>query len=100
MLSPTNGRVFLCDDVEPGATYDFNFNITVPGGASGSMRFAVRMVRDGVEWFGASHAFTISVGSSPARASVRYAGSFSAFPARGETRCSSTDRSSRSLTSP
>ena len=62
MNGPTNGRVFLCSNVPPGATYDFNFNVTVPGGTSGSIRFAVRMVRDGVAWFGQAHAFTISVG--------------------------------------
>jgi hypothetical protein len=54
----TDGRVFLCHDVAPGATHDFTFQIQAP--ASGTFRLAVRMVRDGVEWFGGSFAWSIS----------------------------------------
>ena len=59
----TDARVFLCHDVPPGATHDFNFNVTLPAGASGSLRLAVRMVQDGVEWFGEAYAWSISVSS-------------------------------------
>src|SRR5262249_11042943 len=46
MTKPSDGRVFLCNDVAPGATYDFQFNVTAPASASGSIRLGVRMVQD------------------------------------------------------
>jgi hypothetical protein len=65
MNGPLDGRAFLCHSVSPGGTHDLNFEITVPPGATGSVRFAVRMVRDGIEWFGQSYAWTIAVSDSP-----------------------------------
>ena len=62
MNGPTDGRVFLCGSVGPNATYDFNFQVTAPS-SPGTFSFAVRMVRDGVEWFGASNSWNISVTS-------------------------------------
>jgi len=58
--SPTNARVYLCSNVPPGATYDFNFQITAPS-APGTVPFAVRMVQDAVEWFGQSYAWNVTV---------------------------------------
>jgi hypothetical protein len=54
-----DGRVFLCRDVAPGQSYDFQFTIKLP--AAGAAVFAVRMVRDGVEWFGETQAWSIAV---------------------------------------
>jgi murein DD-endopeptidase MepM/ murein hydrolase activator NlpD len=65
-LSPTDARVFLCNDVLPGGSYEFVFNVTVPAGASGSVRLGVRMVQDAVEWFGQSYTWNIQVASPPA----------------------------------
>ena len=76
-VSPTNARVFLCNNVPPGGTYDFNFQIAAPS-SSGTYQMGVRMVRDGVEWFGQSHTFTISVsggGGSANNAVIDAAGS-------------------------
>ncbi len=61
MTKPSDGRAFLCNDVLPGATYDFLFNVTAPASASGSIRLGVRMVQDGVQWFGGQYAWTLSV---------------------------------------
>ena len=55
-----DGRAFLCHDTAPGQTHDFRFNVHLP--ASGTTRFSVRMVRDGVEWFGETQTWDISVG--------------------------------------
>src|SRR5262249_1086203 len=61
MTKPSDGRVFLCNDVAPGATYDFQFNVTAPASASGSIRLGVRMVQDGVQWFGGQYAWTLPI---------------------------------------
>ena len=61
MNATTDARAFVCNPVPPGATQDIVFNITVPPAASGSVRLAVRMVQDGVEWFGNSYSWSISV---------------------------------------
>jgi len=61
MNGTTDARVFLCRDVPPGGFHDFSFRITAPGGASGSTRLSVRMVQDGVQWFGQSFAWSIPV---------------------------------------
>jgi hypothetical protein len=59
MNSPVDGRVFLCNDVPPGSPYDFSFNVSSPPGASSPLRMAVRMVQDGVQWFGQPNAWTV-----------------------------------------
>jgi hypothetical protein len=64
MNAATDGRAFLCNAVAPGAAQDITFNVTVPPGASGSVRLAVRMVQDGVEWFGNAYSWSIAVSSS------------------------------------
>jgi hypothetical protein len=56
--SVTDARAFLCHDVAPGGTHDFRFRVTMP--SSGSARFAVRMVQDGVEWFGETQVWTLT----------------------------------------
>ena len=61
--SMADARVFLCGDVAPGGSHDFTFDVTVPAGASGSVKLAVRMVQDGVAWFGQTGTWTIAVGS-------------------------------------
>ncbi len=45
-------RVNLPQDIAPGQTATFNFNITAPSTA-GTYNFQWRMVQDGVAWFGA-----------------------------------------------
>ncbi len=62
MRSLTDARVYLCHDVAPGATHDFTFQIQAP--ASGTFRLAVRMVRDGVEWFGGSFSWNVTAAVS------------------------------------
>ena len=59
MNTPKDGRVFLCADVPPGGVVDFVFNVTAP--ASGPASLSVRMVRDGVAWFGESASWPIAV---------------------------------------
>ena len=51
----TTNRVNLLpgDSVSPGATTTFSFVVKAPG-SPGSYNFQWRMVRDGVEWFGAT----------------------------------------------
>lgn len=56
----TDARVELCNDVPPGGTYDFTFNITAPSGVS-STTLGVQMVQDGQGWFGETQSFPISV---------------------------------------
>lgn len=58
----TNQRAFLCttSSVPPGGTYDFVFNVTAPSSGTGTL--AVRMVRDGVEWFGETQTWSLPVG--------------------------------------
>ena len=64
MNAATDGRAFLCNAVAPGGTQDIAFNITVPPGASGSVRLAIRMVQDGVEWFGNAYSWSIAISPS------------------------------------
>jgi hypothetical protein len=59
MNTPQDGRAFLCADVPPGGAADFVFNVTAP--ASGPASLSVRMVRDGVAWFGQSASWPIAV---------------------------------------
>ncbi len=64
MNSISDGRVYLCSSVAPNASYDFHFNVRAP--ASGTPRLSVRMVRDGVAWFGSGHSWPITVsGGNP-----------------------------------
>ncbi len=53
-----DARVYLCQDVAPGQGHDFQLSVTLP--ASGSAVLSVRMVQDGVLWFGETQAFTIA----------------------------------------
>jgi hypothetical protein len=62
MNNITDGRAYLCNSVAPGGSYDFYFNIVAPGTA-GTYRLAVSMVQDGVQWFGESWYWNISVTS-------------------------------------
>jgi hypothetical protein len=64
MNSAIDARAFLCGPVPPGGVQDIAFNITVPPGASGSVRLAVRMVQDGVQWFGASYSWSIALSAN------------------------------------
>lgn len=45
-------RVVVTQDVPPGAQYTFNFGVTAPA-PKGTYNFQWRMVKEGVEWFGA-----------------------------------------------
>ena len=60
MNDPGDGRVFLCHDVAPGASHDFRFGIVMPAAATAPARLSVRMVRDGVAWFGPEQSFTVT----------------------------------------
>jgi hypothetical protein len=64
MTNLQDARVFLCRDVPPGQAYDFQFNVGLP--ASGPAAFSVRMVQDGIEWFGEAQAWSIAVSSGGA----------------------------------
>ncbi len=66
MNRPEDGRVFLCRDVAPGETYDFEFLVGAPSASSGSLTLSLRMVQDGVEWFGGEASWTVAV-SQPLR---------------------------------
>ena len=46
------GRVYLSSAVAPGANYTFSFTVTAPS-TPGTYNFQWRMVKEGVEWFGA-----------------------------------------------
>jgi hypothetical protein len=59
--SPGDSRVYLCHDVPPNGTYEFRFRVRAPLNASGSLRLALRMVRDGVEWFGDSETWDMPI---------------------------------------
>jgi len=59
MNNVQDGRVFLCRDVAPGQAYDFQLNVKLP--SSGSASFSVRMVQDGVEWFGETQTWGLTV---------------------------------------
>lgn len=61
MNNLADARVYLCNNVAPNGTYDFVFNVTAPG--SGTPNLSVKMVRDGVEWFGGGASWPITVGS-------------------------------------
>jgi N-acetyl-anhydromuramyl-L-alanine amidase AmpD len=58
--SVTDARAFVCADVPPGSAHDFTFDVTAP--ASGPARLSVRMVQDGVAWFGGAFSWSILVG--------------------------------------
>ena len=60
MNGPGDGRVFLCHDVPPGAGHDFRFGVVLPTTASAPARLSVRMVRDGVAWFGLEQSFLVA----------------------------------------
>ncbi|MBO5069980.1 MAG: hypothetical protein J6C37_06415, partial [Roseburia sp.] len=55
-------RMFIAkgDTVAPGETYTFRVNITAPA-AAGNYPFEIKMVKDGVAWFGDSLSRTIQV---------------------------------------
>jgi N-acetyl-anhydromuramyl-L-alanine amidase AmpD len=58
MNGRADGRVFLCQSVPPGGVHDFRFTITAP--TSGTSVLAVRMVQDGVAWFGEGQAWAMT----------------------------------------
>jgi murein DD-endopeptidase MepM/ murein hydrolase activator NlpD len=60
MHNPTDGRVYLCSVVSPDAFHEFHFHITAPG-MPRTVRLAVRMVREGVTWFGKPFVWNIAV---------------------------------------
>jgi hypothetical protein len=66
--SLSDARSYLCASVAPGASADFAFNVTAP--ASGPARLSVRMVKEGVAWFGEALVFPIAVVSNPCQSSV------------------------------
>jgi len=63
--TPANSRVYLCRDVAPGQWHEFRFRIRSAGGATGTKRLALRMVRDGHEWFGDTESWDIRIDAAP-----------------------------------
>ena len=63
--SLTNQRTHVCGEVPPGSETTFEFDVTVPTNAAGSVRLAVQMVQDGVEWFGNWQSWNIPVEPAP-----------------------------------
>src|SRR5262249_14838365 len=58
MNNPADGRVFLCQSVPPGGVHDFRFDVTAP--TSGAVVLGVRMVQEGVAFFGDVRAWTLA----------------------------------------
>lgn len=65
MQNYTDGRAYLnsAQSIPPGGSWDFRFNITAPASASGTVKFSVQMVQDGVQWFGETYTWNIPVGN-------------------------------------
>jgi hypothetical protein len=84
--APSDARAYLCQSVSPGASHDFRFEITAP--SSGVGRFAVRMVRDGVHWFGEDRTWSIPIAAAPPLAAdvLETQSAIPASLAPGETR--------------
>lgn len=55
-----DNRTFLCQDVAPGTTYTFQFQIQAPP-TTGTTFFAAQMVHDDFEWFGPAQSQPIAV---------------------------------------
>lgn len=64
-VSLTDARLFLPDDVPPGASADLAVRVRAPD-APGSYLFAARMVQEGVEWFGTTATVSVTVVADPA----------------------------------
>ena len=79
----TTNRVNLLpgDSVSPGATTTFSFVVKAPG-SPGSYNFQWRMVRDGVEWFGATTP-NIAVQVVPRNDSATFISQNGAFSSNG-----------------
>ncbi|GAB2869441.1 hypothetical protein GCM10027277_43350 [Pseudoduganella ginsengisoli] len=70
--STWGGRILLTSSVAPGAQYAFHFPVTAPP-AAGTYNFQWRMLREYVEWFGATTPnVAIVVSASPTAAVVTY----------------------------
>ncbi len=59
-VAPDNARIYLCSTVYPSGTYGFE----VDGRAPTSATFSVQMVEDGVEYFGETATWPVSVGEN------------------------------------
>jgi hypothetical protein len=62
-VAPNNGRVYLCSNVGPGGTYDFQIDARAPVSAT-SAKLSTQMVRDGVAFFGENQKWTVHVGTA------------------------------------
>ncbi len=64
-LAPDNSRAFLCsgDAIAPGEWYVFRFRFRAST-TSGTLVLSLRMVRDGVEWFGDPESWNIVIDES------------------------------------
>ncbi|MSP60716.1 MAG: hypothetical protein EXR72_10315 [Myxococcales bacterium] len=60
----TDARVFTAGDTPAGAVAKYDLALVAPK-APGSYRFAARMVKDGVEWFGDTIQATVTVVAPP-----------------------------------
>ena len=84
-------RQTISGEVEPGATYTWNFNLTAPT-TPGTYTTDWRMVRDGVTWFGDTCSKQIVVGSAPAEVILDNAQAGFTASASWLTGTSSTDK--------
>jgi len=62
-VAPDNARVYLCSAVSPGGSYEFKVNGRAPTSGT-SADFSVRMVEDGVEFFGETGTWNVTVGQN------------------------------------
>lgn len=84
---PGDSRAYLCSTVAPGASHTFRFNVTGPTGAfSATVPLKVRMVQDGVNFFGGTGTYNVNVvgGSCACSQGISYWGQ--SVPA-GDTFC-------------
>jgi len=62
-VSTTNARIYTCSQVNSGGTYQYRVDARAPvSGSSGT--FQVRMVQDGVAWFGTTASKTVALGQA------------------------------------
>ncbi len=71
--STTDARAYLCGNVAPGQSHNFQFDITAPGSGT-STKLALRMVRDGFEFFGEAAEWTITLNGPPGLSFVSASG--------------------------
>jgi hypothetical protein len=85
MNNITDGRVYTCTSTAPGATHNYVFTIRMPAGATGSRTLSLQMVQDGVQFFGSTRNWTITVAAGSTNNASIGAGSVPASLAASAT---------------